>query len=129
MEKVLVYGTLRPGNPNNEIVKVRGKMYGLGWFPGIKLTSMSDQESMDFITCEVVEVDESLLSALDCYEGYNPASPESSLYIRRSLNGYWIYEYNGDVKDDQFIKSGDWLEFTDKDRGSNCHLISQSEVI
>lgn len=108
--KVFVYGTLRPshkGKEPSEIVTVKGRLYNLGWFPGIELGGN------DEVICETIYVDDDGLAKLDDYEGYSPSSP-SSLYIRTSImiNGEtgWIYVYNRSVTGKEVILSGDWMK-------------------
>ena len=113
--RVYVYGTLRLGG--NHYYYVRGKMYNIGWFPGVILG-----EGGGMVVCEVLEVDDEGLARLDQLEGYYENSPENSLYIRREHNDGWIYEYNKEVDPDSLIKNGNWLTFTDQSRGSNSAL-------
>lgn len=118
LHKVLVYGTLRPGL--GETVQVPGKLYDLGWYPGIKLGDDPDTS----VTCEVIEVDNVRLEKLDSYEGYVPSSPEQSLYLRTYLDqfGAWIYVYNSSVDNYEAIESGDWLQHTSRKAGVNSSL-------
>ena len=64
MHKLFVYGTLRP--KSGVTVKVPGKLYDLGWFPGCKLIPDGDAE----FDCEILEVDDAGLRRADQYEGY-----------------------------------------------------------
>lgn len=121
MHKVIVYGTLRPGIPERT-VRFNGKMYNLGWFPGVQLGGT------DEVIGEVVEVDDERLAAFDHYEGYYQDNP-NSLYMRRTivLNGepHFVYEYNCEDFDelsDRRILDGDWLNLTEEQSGSNAHL-------
>lgn len=107
MNKLLVYGTLREGL-TNAVVRIPGKLYNLGWFPGLVLDK-SDEPS-DFVTCEVLEVDDGKLFMLDSYEGYDPGDPEGSLYLREKYGEYFVYTINKDVSDRPVIESGDWLD-------------------
>lgn len=100
-ETIYVYGTLRPGEPGT--VQIPGKLYDLGWFPGIILGGDT------FVTCERIEVED--LDAVDAYEGYNPKFTIESLYIRRPILDGWIYEYNKGVEGRRVINSGDWLSY------------------
>ena len=116
LHNVLVYGTLRTGK--RPTVEVEATMANLGWYPGIKLGGDSK------IVCERIEgVDDAKLAAFDNYECYSEDSPENSLYVRRRLdNGDWIYKYNGELNPANTIESGDWLEFTGEEAGSNAKL-------
>ena len=108
-----VYGTLRPGN--TEIFKVPGALYDLGWFPGIKLVDFIIHGRQAEVSCEKIEVKD--WDAVDRYEGYRPADPASSLYIRRPFYDGFIYEFNQPLLDHKLIKSGDWLEYTQQKKG------------
>lgn len=101
MHKIYVYGTLMP-NDGRERVKIKGALYDLGWFPGVRL-----DETGEFLA-EIIEVDDQRLQELDRYEGYYEDSPESSLYIRRRYCDGWIYEYNRSCSSRDLIRSGDW---------------------
>lgn len=118
--KAIVYGTLRPGEPER-VIRVKAKMFDLGWFPGIRLGGNEE------IIGEVIEVtDDSMLASLDRYEGYCEEDPQASLYIRRQVvidgQAYWIYEYNDEPDESRLIESGNWLDFTNEERGLNAHL-------
>jgi gamma-glutamylcyclotransferase (GGCT)/AIG2-like uncharacterized protein YtfP len=103
MHKILVYGTLRSmeGQPTTT---VKGRLYNLGWYPGIIL-----DEDGDDIVCEEIEATDEQLKHYDDYESYDEKRPETSLYIRRTLGcGRMIYEYNRPVAEYSRIQSGDW---------------------
>lgn len=104
MNKVYVYGTLRPNN--SETVQIPGKLYDLGWFPGGRV----DESSESSFTCEVIELDDEALKRTDRYEGFYEHSPEDSLFVRKPILDGWIYEYNHEVSEDRRVKSGDWFE-------------------
>jgi gamma-glutamylcyclotransferase (GGCT)/AIG2-like uncharacterized protein YtfP len=59
-----------------------------------------------------------LLAALDAYEGFTPAAPAASLYVRRSVTVQlddgneatsWIYWYARPVDGLRLIPTGDWM--------------------
>ena len=105
MHKILVYGTLREmdGRPTTT---VKGRLYCLGWYPGIIL-----DEDGDDVVCEELEATDEQLKYYDDYEGYYEDSPDKSLYIRRTLPcGRMIYEYNKQVSELDRIHSGDWAK-------------------
>jgi len=108
-EIVYVYGTLRPGKPGT--IQIPGKLYDLGWFPGIILGGEG------LVTCEKIEVED--LTAVDAYEGYNPRFTIESLYIRRPILDGWIYEYNQEFDPQRLVACGDWLIYTRQERGRN----------
>jgi gamma-glutamylcyclotransferase (GGCT)/AIG2-like uncharacterized protein YtfP len=124
---LFVYGTLRRGassdlsrEPLVEFVSgdsVNGKLYNLGWFPGVKEVACSgaDAKPQNFdpgeasITGDVFRIlDDRVVSHLDAYEGY------PNLYNRvetETADGkhVWVYTYNHNVEDRQLIPSGDWI--------------------
>jgi gamma-glutamylcyclotransferase (GGCT)/AIG2-like uncharacterized protein YtfP len=109
------YGTLRPGK--YDPVHIPGKLYDLGWYPGIKLGF-----GPETVICEPIPLTD--VAQFDGYEGYDPLDPDRSLYIRQPLlvpygiDG-WIYEYNRPVMEMNVIEGGDWLEHTKTKRGSH----------
>lgn len=103
------YGTLRPGGP--DIVKVQGSLYDLGWFPGIKLGGTGE------VVCERITVED--WQAVDRYEGFREDDPENSLYLRVPYLDGFIYEFNREVNPIKLVQSGDWLDYTKKERGVN----------
>lgn len=111
--KILVYGTLRPGD--TETVLVPGVLYDLGWYPGIRLLSPDDGK---FVTCEVREVSDEGLEEFDTYEGYDADNPEGSLYLRVPFEDKHIYVYNQDFGSRPVVESGDWLQHRRERSGS-----------
>ena len=117
---VFVYGSLRRGNAGAMSVRfpearfiadgrVRGSLYDLGAYPGLKLN-----ESASFVIGEIYEVDEHTLSELDQFE-------LSSDYIRKEVNvehnhqrsHCWIYVPPHDEElfsVREVIESGDWIQ-------------------
>ena len=120
-KKVLVYGTLRPGNRAYSLfeldeqtqhlgtVRIPGSMYHLGGFPGVKLDG-----SQPGVVCDVLEIlNPDVMSLLDHYEGYNEDNPRASLYIRREVDTpefgpCLVYEFNNDVQQRPKMEDGDW---------------------
>jgi gamma-glutamylcyclotransferase (GGCT)/AIG2-like uncharacterized protein YtfP len=119
MHKVFVYGTLRPGL--TEPVMVPGQMFDLGWFPGVVGVEVDDQH---FFKAEIVEVDDDGLKRLDQLEGYRASDPDGSFYRRIRYQDGFIYQYNGDVSSKFPVPTGDWLEYTQKERGSNADILT-----
>lgn len=117
MNTVLVYGTLRPFK-NEEIVMVPGKLYDLGWYPGILLggdcgdPELGPADGEGYVTCERIHVSEERLRQLDNYEGYDPEYPEQSLYLREKVGEDWIYTYNRSFRGRPVVESGDWEQYT-----------------
>lgn len=108
--KIAVYGTLRPAT--GEAVEIPGKIYDLGWFPGLVLDN-----SNTVVKGTWIEVDDVRLAQLDRYEGYHEDRPESSLYLRKPFKDGWVYVYNRSIGSRDFIESGDWLAFTKQEQG------------
>lgn len=108
MHKLYVYGTLRPNG--NDLHKVPGVLYDLGWFPGIEL---GDESSESFVTCEVLEVSDNRLKELDHYEGYCEGDDSASLYLRVPYLDGFIYVYNQSLEGKKVISSGDWRAYQD----------------
>jgi len=106
---VLVYGTLMRDQPahrhfglhrhahwlGNEML--RGWLYDLGHYPGFRPGWGQVHAELHALTTP------GLLAALDAYEGFDPARPDRSEYVRRRWpcrhgRGYaWLYLYNGSV--------------------------------
>jgi len=118
---LFVYGTLRSGESNDlnkfedstpaGSTRINGRLYNLGWFPGVALPEGSN---LSFLADEPTVVGDvfvigsaKLVERLDSYEGY------PSLYSRSQVDTedgrtVWVYTYNGNMSEDQRIKSGDW---------------------
>jgi len=106
--KVAVYGTLRTGE--GECGTVKGRLYDLGWFPGIIL-----DEGGDDITVEYRYTDDEGLEGFDRYEGYYENNHPESLYLRKKVDDFWIYEFNrpGALEGRPLITEGDWFKYQD----------------
>ena len=121
MEKLFVYGTLRPGGRAEEKMSafrhlgkatVGGNLYSLGWYPGLVLGEEGE------VTGDIYGVPESSFPALDDYEGCAAHSPKPHEYERvradvkfedgQSVTA-WIYDYRAEVEPANLISSGDWL--------------------
>jgi gamma-glutamylcyclotransferase (GGCT)/AIG2-like uncharacterized protein YtfP len=93
---------------------VRGRLVDLGAYPGALLDASSPSE----IVGDLLEIgDAALLRTLDAYEGFDPARPEESLYLRvaavaRQPGGKahpcQIYVYARDVAGLPLVPGGDW---------------------
>jgi gamma-glutamylcyclotransferase (GGCT)/AIG2-like uncharacterized protein YtfP len=68
---------------------------------------------------EIADAD-SVWPALDDVEGYDPATPDSSLYVRKVVPVHlddgrdveaWVYFYNAPLGDAPRIPSGDYLKY------------------
>ena len=125
---LFVYGTLRKGagHPMHRILSAgaeaagaatfQGRLFELGRYPGV----VRDPAGQWRVAGETYRMNrpESLLSALDEYEGCSPHHPQPHEY-RRSVqpihwvNGEqgeaWIYLYNAPTNGARQIESGDYL--------------------
>jgi gamma-glutamylcyclotransferase (GGCT)/AIG2-like uncharacterized protein YtfP len=130
-EYLFVYGSLRhqlvPPDLKGLVLQLRrigaaytrGHLYDLGEYPGAILDAGCGRR----IIGEVLELtdDESILSALDRYEGFDPDDPGAGLFVRTDChvileNGEeiecWVYVYNGEISSAKLIESGDYLGLT-----------------
>ena len=123
---LFVYGTLRKGLRLHHHLRgavythdarTRGRLYDIGTYPGLLIDS-----SADWVTGEVFEVDEQLVSLLDQVEGYKPDSSVHSEYLRREISVYnfhhkelkvTTYIYNRPVLGLSLIGSGDYKKYLD----------------
>ncbi len=127
-EYLFVCGTLRSAFAPDQVkpllermklvsgATVRGRLYDLGEYPGAVLA-----ESGGAIVGELLELpaDETLLQALDHYEGIAANAPSNGLFVRtrchaalpdgRSVEA-WIYVYNQPLDAARLIVSGDYAE-------------------
>lgn len=130
-ELLFTYGTLRKGesNPMQQYLQtnadwigkatVKGKLFFADGHPAA--VSATDDKSQ--IIGDLFEFDQSsgLLYELDRYEGYRPANPDNSLYLRKmrkvclinsgKIRDAWIYIYNQPVNNALSIPSGDYAQF------------------
>ncbi len=121
-EIVFVYGTLRRGGSNHfrmeaaEFIakgRISGKMYRIDWYPGLVLDGAGDD-----IVGEAYSVDLELLGNLDSFEGVSAGDKEGCEYRRvptmvtcaagQTLTA-WVWEWLGEVEENQRLRSGDWL--------------------
>jgi gamma-glutamylcyclotransferase (GGCT)/AIG2-like uncharacterized protein YtfP len=112
MPNLFVYGTLRPGHTPQEIAHivdqltligeatVRAHLHDLGAYPGIVLDDAAAEVPGIILA---LPDDDSVLAALDAYEGFIPAHPEASLFRRVATTvtrtdgsplTCWVYVYN-----------------------------------
>ena len=112
-DNLFLYGTLRTGQ--RAFYKLEGKvdylglttlsgasLYHLGGFPGLKL------EDNGTIRGELFRVtDKTLFQTLDKYEGYPYLYDRQ--YLETTDGPAWVYVFNGEVKPETKIVSGDWF--------------------
>ena len=121
------YGTLLPQHAPREITalvaklkpvgqgSVRGVLFDFGRYPGAVLDLSSGKKI--FGTVFKLPADPGFLDELDKYEGFSPAHPSSSLFIRKRWRvtltdgrvlRCWIYEYNRRPGSARMVASGRW---------------------
>lgn len=126
--RLFVYGTLRPGHAPASVAAyvdrcrdlgsacTAGRLYDLRNYPGAIVESGSDGR----IFGQLLELpSEAALKRLDAYEGYNPADPRGSLFVRTECDvtldagrgggetvRAFVYVYNRDVADARVIPDG-----------------------
>jgi len=121
MEKVFVYGTLRPGGTAAERMSgctwsgsatVEGRLYRIDWYPGLVLGGETEVKGDVFL------VPTERMNQLDAYEACRPCDAQPHEYKRvkgmvKSSDGtqqaVWIWEYRQPVDEERWIESGDWL--------------------
>lgn len=117
-DKLFLYGTLRKEGSRGDIpVQYNSKELGRGTlqgarmytiqgqFPGLKLTSNPD----DTVYGEVIEIVQyDLPRLLDHIEGY-PFLYDRQVVKLSDGTDAWVYTFNRDVHEDDYIKSGDWM--------------------
>jgi len=110
---LFVYGTLHPERAPAELrqavsrfteigpATIAGVLHDLGEYPGVTPTTRRDQRVPG--TLFALPDDPALLAELDAYEGFDSASPGTSLFVRLSLTAAladgsrkkcWVYLYN-----------------------------------
>jgi gamma-glutamylcyclotransferase (GGCT)/AIG2-like uncharacterized protein YtfP len=126
---VFFYGTLMAGFDRRRRAGIDGKLTYIGrgsiqaslFDLGIYPAAVPARDG--FVWGEVYEVSDTdaVLAALDEIEGYTPADPDRSLYVRvqvpatlpdGSSNPAWVYFYNAPLGRAERIPSGDYLEHT-----------------
>lgn len=118
---VFVYGTLRTGERlagnladcPRKPGQIRGRLYNLGWFPGLYL----DRDSGPVLG-EIVTVTPEILARLDSIEGFHGYDTQSLYYrvwlskeTRGDDGGCWTYVYakpESELDEEKRIESGDW---------------------
>jgi gamma-glutamylcyclotransferase (GGCT)/AIG2-like uncharacterized protein YtfP len=87
---------------------VRGRMHYVQLFPGLVLDHREGE-----VRGELFEVTAEHLAALDEFEGtaFERLEHETLRYSGGLPSRAWIWTYRGEVKEEQRIKGGDWLDF------------------
>lgn len=115
---VFVYGTLRSGGSNHfrmagakftMTASVRGRLYGIDWFPGLILDASGGE-----IVGEVYEVEAVSLDSLDAFEGPQYRRVMADLCTNAnepSAQSAWLWEWLGPVDESRRILTGDWFSY------------------
>jgi len=130
LEQLFAYGTLQPKNAPPQLLSflrsasslgaasVPGRLYDLGCYPGAIANPPNGSQEFR-IHGEVLQLAglESWLPVLDAYEGFDPASQETSLFVRTACTATlasgqelscWIYLYGRTPPARAQIPSGRW---------------------
>ena len=97
---------------------MRGRLHDLGDYPG----AVSDSTATTRVHGQVFRLpdDPSVLNALDAYEGYNPADPAGSLFVRSKrlvtlADGRrircWVYLYGQNPGSAPVVSHGDYRKW------------------
>ena len=112
-EYLFVYGTLHPDRAPRQIAAtvrklrlvgpatIRGRKYQFSHYPALIITGTQDED----VSGTVFELpdDPAVLTAIDAYEDFRPATPAHSLFLRQrhpvAMPGgaelqCWVYVYN-----------------------------------
>lgn len=120
--KVFVYGTLKVGGKfaatydkvrkSVKVGKIKGILYNLGFYPGVKLggDSVVIGEVHTYTNKEEVE------KSLDRLEGYYGTGNKSNLYNKETVKvstddgdeDCLVYEYNNFIDNNRIIPEGVW---------------------
>lgn len=126
---LFVYGTLLKGADNmmSNYLKSKstyfqqalmpGSLYKVDFYPG----AVQEYDSGRMVLGELYQLHETdkVFEVLDTYEGYDPAEPDRSLFVRKQVEVFasdqrmesWVYLYNFPTDDLLLIESGDFLRF------------------
>lgn len=116
---MFVYGTLRRSGGNRYArlldlssdylgtARLRGKLYHLGNFPGIKLV----RQENEWVTGDLFRLrsPRKTLERLDKYEGSKFRRVPARAFFASGEIPCWVYEYTPAVNESRRILSGDWL--------------------
>lgn len=115
LDRLDIRGRLEPAGP----CLVRGALYDLGWYPGLV-------PGERLIRAELFRArDPAVLDILDRFEGYDPADPAGSEYLRREINLHeprlaaWVYLYNRPVEGRPLVSTDDWAAHLDRRRATD----------
>lgn len=125
-DSIFFYGSLRPPYDTQRRIgiasmvrrlgraEVRGTLHDLGAYPALTAGA-------GIVIGDVHEViDARLAAVLDPFEGFDPANPESSLYVREQVDltspegVAWVYRYRGSLDSSTIVAGGDWVLYLDE---------------
>jgi gamma-glutamylcyclotransferase (GGCT)/AIG2-like uncharacterized protein YtfP len=128
---LVFYGTLMGAYPTQDRLGIRhrlepagvcllkGELYDLGWYPGL----VAGQRT---VRAELYRaLDSGVIDILDRFEGYDPADPTGSEYLRLPLElekpslTAWVYVYNRPVSGRDLVACDDWASHLDDRRASD----------
>lgn len=125
---LFVYGTLLPGSGIDlaerlepiEPARVRGRLYDLGRYPALVLAGQEEAADtcgwVHGLLCAVPD-EADLWARLDRYEGYDPADPDGSEYVRRRARAWsesdewracWVYDFSQPIDTARLLPDGRW---------------------
>lgn len=132
-ETLFLYGSLLQRTGHNSVDRImsrfsrplyrgyiHGRLYDLGQYPGV----IESDKDTDRVFGMLVELSRAsfVLPQLDKFEDYRQKQAEHSQYLRKQVEVYsvdknktemaWCYIYNQPVNEDQWIRSGDWLSWS-----------------
>ncbi len=113
-ERVFVYGTLRRGGSHHSRMAgagfaavgfVRGRLYRIGWYPGLVL-----ELAGGLVAGDVFDVSPELLVQLDEFEGAEYRRIQTRVVTGHGeLENVWVWEWRGAVDGYLQLAHGDWL--------------------
>ena len=125
---LVFYGTLMAAYPTQDRLGirhrlepagtclVRGQLHDLGWYPGLVGGGR-------LIRAELYRaLDQAVLEILDRFEGFDPADPAGSEYLRLEMALHeprlpaWVYVYNRPVEMRPLVPADDWAAHLDARR-------------
>lgn len=83
---------------------IAGSLYRVDWYPGVKLGGQGRVKG------EVYSVPESMMAALDEYEGHEYTKKRVAIDGCALCAEALVWEYNQDISGLERIPSGDWLD-------------------
>ena len=127
-DHIVYYGSLRPPFATQRRLgisgmvehvgpaRVGGVLHDLGAYPAY-VAGEGD------VVVDLYRVrDGGLAEVLDPFEGFDPADPEGSHYVRERVDirgrrvTAWIYRYNGTPPPASVVESGDWVRYLAEQR-------------